>query len=108
MYHHPAEGRSARKTAIILLSPGVKMRVAPHRLYNQMAEQFSANGFPVLRFDFWGLGDSEGKCPEELLADLYGEIQVGRYIQDCQCAMRWISGEKGIDRFVLEGFAAVP
>ncbi len=103
MYHPPAGVRPARKTAVILLSPGVKMRVAPHRLYNQMAEQFSANGFPVLRFDFWGLGDSEGECPEELLADLYGEVQVGRYVKDCQCAMRWLSGEKGIDRFVLGG-----
>lgn len=103
IYHPPDFRRPPRKTAVILLSPGVKMRIAPHRLYNLMADKFAAMGFAVLRFDFWGLGDSEGECPEEFLADLYGEIQIGRYVKDSQCAMDWISREKGFDRFIIGG-----
>ena len=70
IYHEP-ENQVRRDTAILLLSPGVKMRVAPHRLYNKMAEQFVTMGFPVFRFDFYGLGDAEGEISDPILADVY-------------------------------------
>jgi len=72
---------------ILLLSPGVKMRVAPHRLYNKMAAGLAALGYPVLRFDFHGLGDSEGDASETNLADLYRATQQGRYVPDTLCAI---------------------
>jgi pimeloyl-ACP methyl ester carboxylesterase len=89
--------------AIILLSPGVKMRVAPHRLYLDMADRFASLGYMVLRFDFYGLGDSEGEAEEEFLADLYGAIQVGRYIDDTIAAMDWFQRTYGINRFIASG-----
>ena len=64
--HQPAVPREGAET-ILILSPGVKMRVAPHGLYNKLAARFVAMGYPVLRFDFHGLGDSEGGAPEALL-----------------------------------------
>lgn len=90
-------------TAIIILSPGVKGRVAPHRLYLKMAECFSQLGFMTLRFDFYGLGDSEGEINEEYLADLYCSIQVGRYIKDTLAAVDWLCKEKGINKVILSG-----
>jgi uncharacterized protein len=92
-----------QRTAILLLSPGVKMRVAPHRLYNNMAERFTALGFPVLRFDFYGLGDSEGESTEQWLVDLYGAIQVGRYIGDTIAAMDWMEQKLGVSHFIASG-----
>lgn len=89
--------------AIILLSPGVKMRVAPHRLYLNMADRFVALGYSVLRFDFYGLGDSEGEAHEEYLADLYGAIQVGRYVEDTIAAMDWLQQTYGISQFIVSG-----
>ena len=89
--------------AILLLSPGVKMRVAPHRLYNKMAARFVALGYPVLRFDFNGLGDSEGEIQESLLADFYGSVQVGRYIGDTIAAMDWMEQAHGCSRFIAAG-----
>lgn len=100
--HQPAKPRVS-DTAILLLSPGVKMRVAPHRLYNKMAERFVALGYPVLRFDFHGLGDSEGAAPEALLADLYGATQVGRYVDDTVAAMDWMENTYGVKHFIASG-----
>jgi len=89
--------------AILLLSPGVKMRVAPHRLYNKMIERFVRSGYCVFRFDFYGLGDSEGEVTERYLADLYGAVQVGRYINDTVAAMDWMRDTCGTTRFIAGG-----
>lgn len=102
MVHRP-EKPCASGAAILLLSPGVKMRVAPHRLYLNMAERFAEMGFTVLRFDFYGLGDSEGEAEEEYLADFYGAVQVGRYINDTIAAMDWMQQTYGINRFIASG-----
>lgn len=100
--HQPERPRHP-DTAILLLSPGVKMRVAPYRLYTKMAARFVALGYPVLRFDFHGLGDSEGTAPEALLADLYGATQVGRYVADTIAAMDWMQRTYGTTRFIASG-----
>lgn len=100
--HQPEHPRDP-EVAIILLSPGVKTRVAPHRLYNKMAERFVALGYRVLRFDFYGLGDSEGEVRETYLADLYGAIQVGRYVDDTIAAMDWMQHTYGVSRFIMSG-----
>ena len=102
MFHQPAEPCKSG-VAILLLSPGVKMRVAPHRLYVKMTERFVSLGYPVLRFDFYGLGDSEGEVYEEYLADLYGAIQVGRYIDDTIAAMDWMQQTYGTSKFIVSG-----
>lgn len=102
MVHWPAQS-CASGHAILLLSPGVKMRVAPHRLYLDMAERFVALGYAVLRFDFHGLGDSEGDVHEEYLADLYGAVQVGRYIDDTIAAMDWMQSTYGTQKFIVSG-----
>jgi len=68
-----------------------------------MAQTFSDIGFPVLRFDFAGLGDSEGEIEERMLADLYGSVQVGRYIDDTISAMDWLEKEHHISKVVLAG-----
>lgn len=100
--HLPSE-QDRQKVGIILLSPGVKMRVAPHRLYNDMAESFLSEGYAVLRFDFWGLGDSEGEIDDRLLAEFYGKVQVGLYKSDTVAAMDWFANEYGISEFLLAG-----
>jgi pimeloyl-ACP methyl ester carboxylesterase len=100
---HEPTGERRSDLAIILLSPGVKSRVAPHRMYNKMAARFAALGFTVLRFDFYGLGDSEGEVPEPLLADMYRSIQIGRYAEDTKAAIEWLRSQTGVPRVVLAG-----
>jgi hypothetical protein len=88
---------------VLLLSPGVKMRVGPERLYLQLTKRLLEQGISVLRFDFHGLGDSEGTLPEEQLRDVYNHIEVGRYINDTIDAMDWMEKTYGSRRFILSG-----
>lgn len=98
-----ASGQKASSTAIILLSPGIKNRVAPHRLYVKMSRRWAEMGFTVLRFDPEGLGDSEGDIAETLTAELYRSIQTGRFVDDTICAMDWMDRECGTKKYVLSG-----
>lgn len=100
--HVPAPGL-ARGVCVLLLSPGIKGRVGPHRLYLKIAARLTPLGFHVLRFDYHGLGDSEGELPERLLADMYNSIQAGRYVGDTISAMDWMQETFGIRRFVGSG-----
>ena len=100
---HAPQGGANTDTAVLLLSPGVKMRVGPGRIYCTLTERLVALGLPVLRFDFHGLGDSEGELTEELLKDVYNHIEVGRFVDDTIDAMDWMSREHGTRRFILSG-----
>lgn len=94
---------TVKDTAILLLSPGIKMRVGPHRMYNKLSKVLVDKGFTVLRYDFYGLGDSEGALDQKILVDVYNSIQNGRYIDDTIDAMDWLGATYTIDKFVLGG-----
>lgn len=102
MLHEPDPGQE-RGVCVLLLPPGVKGRVGPHRLYLKIAERFVSMGFHVLRFDFHGLGDSEGEIDERLLSDMYNTIQSGRYVDDTIAAMDWMKANCKVGRFVGSG-----
>lgn len=100
---HAPEPSTARGVCVLLLSPGVKGRVGPHRLYLKIAAGLVPLGFHVLRFDFYGLGDSEGELTELDLADVYNRVQGGRYVDDTLDALNWLQSTYGISRFVGSG-----
>lgn len=102
MLHAPDPG-AERGICILMLSPGIKGRVGPHRLYLKLAERLVPLGFHLLRFDFYGLGDSEGELAEDVLADMYNTIQGGRYANDTIAAMDWMERTHGVRRFVGSG-----
>jgi uncharacterized protein len=100
---HAPPGRSPGDLVVLLLSPGVKMRVGPQRLYLELTETLLQLGLSVFRFDFHGLGDSEGTLPEDQLRDVYNHIEVGRYVDDTVDAMNWMQQTYGSSRFLLSG-----
>lgn len=102
MLHEP-DAAVARGVCILLLSPGIKGRVGPHRLYLKIAARLVPMGFHVLRFDYHGLGDSAGELAERVMADMYNSIQGGRYVEDTIAAMDWMQVHHGIRRFVGSG-----
>ena len=66
--HRP--DRQARSTPVLLCNPLGDDDVRAHRSLRHLAENLCAAGFPVLRFDFHGTGDSAGseRDPERVAA----------------------------------------
>lgn len=55
-----AQPHKARRLAVLVIVGGPQYRVGSHRQFAQMARALAAAGYPVLRFDVRGMGDSEG------------------------------------------------
>jgi len=53
--------QKAKKRAILIGVGGPKYRVGSHRQFLLLERHLSAQGFPVLRYDYRGMGDSSGE-----------------------------------------------
>ena len=62
-YHEPSQGYR-RGCGVVLCYPMGEEYIRLHRAYRQLALRLSIVGFPVLRFDFYGCGDSSGACEQ--------------------------------------------
>lgn len=60
---------------IVLLVGGPQYRAGSHRQYAELARGLAAHGFAALRFDFRGMGDSEG-LPRDFEDGLDDDIDV--------------------------------
>jgi pimeloyl-ACP methyl ester carboxylesterase len=59
IYHPPAAG-TRRGSSLVLCYPFGQEYIRCHRSFRQLAIRASGAGFPVLRFDYYGCGDSAG------------------------------------------------
>jgi exosortase A-associated hydrolase 1 len=57
----PAADQPASTTGVVIVVGGAQYRVGSHRQFIQLARHLAAHGYPVLRFDFPGMGDSPGE-----------------------------------------------
>lgn len=48
---------------LLMVTGGTQTRVGSHRMFERLAHGLAANGYPCLRFDRRGLGDSSGEDP---------------------------------------------
>lgn len=103
--HIPDKSRfSDRKIGVNLLNPGIKYRVAPHRLNVKLARKLCEQGYYVLRFDPEGIGDSEGELPEGMpIADVWGKIQTGLFVEDTVIANDFFIEKYDINELILIG-----
>ena len=62
-YHEPTLGRR-RKCAVVVCQPVGHEYINSHRALRQLAARLCDAGFPVLRFDYYGCGDSSGSREE--------------------------------------------
>lgn len=59
IFHRPPP-QTARRTGVVLCPPIEQEYIRCHRAYRQWAVRLARAGFPVLRFDYYGTGDSAG------------------------------------------------
>jgi alpha/beta superfamily hydrolase len=77
-YHAP-QSRAPRDCGVILCYPMAQEYIRSHRTYRQLAYHLSKFGFAVLRFDFYGCGDSEGNCDEGRIPQWLADVGSAVY-----------------------------
>jgi uncharacterized protein len=92
-YHAPQSG-PARDCGVVLSYPMGQEYIRSHRAYRQLAVRLANVGFPVLRFDFYGSGDSSGECEQ-------GGIH--QWITDISTAIGEMRGRASVVRVCLVG-----
>ena len=83
---------------VLLLNAGFVHHVGPNRFSVNMARKLAGEGFPVLRFDFSGIGDSKVRADH---------VQFEKStIDEIRQAMDFMQGALGSKRFVLMGLCS--
>ncbi len=90
--HMPATRSCA--AALVFLHGWAGYRIGPHQMFTKMARRAAELGFPSLRFDFRGRGDSEGEAESTTLATM---------IEDTCAAVEMVCEETGVERVALIG-----
>jgi uncharacterized protein len=80
-------------TAVVVIVGGPQYRAGSHRQFVLLARRLAAAGYPVLRFDYRGMGDSSGEPRdfEQVSADVAAAIDLV------------IERTEGVERVVLWG-----
>jgi exosortase A-associated hydrolase 1 len=89
--HTPVERAAA--FGVVIVVGGPQYRVGSHRQFLLIARDFASHGYPVLRFDYRGMGDSDGEYRgfEHIEQDLRAAIDA------------FLAAEPGIRSVVLWG-----
>lgn len=77
---------AAGSTGLLIVNGGVQVRAGPHRSHVELAQALASDGWPSLRFDRRGIGDSGGTDP--------GFEMMG---PDIQAALDAFGAEAGVD-----------
>lgn len=83
--------------AAIFFNVGLIHRIGPNRLYVRLARKLAALGFPALRFDLAGLGDSQPRAGTSSFAE--------NVLKDVTAAMDCLAA-RGARRFILIGLCS--
>jgi len=91
---HPAADGAPSDVAALLCNPFGQEAVRGHRLYRVLADRLAGSGVPVMRFDYFGTGDSLG---EDDAGDLDG------WVADTRTALQELVRRSGSRRVVCVG-----
>lgn len=92
--YDPPSGGLARDRAVVLCQPMGPEYIRAHRSFVQLATRLARAGFPVLRFDYFGCGDSAGETED---------ASLGRWIADVDRAIDEARRRSGRSRVSLVG-----
>ncbi len=91
----PSQSGQPPKPGIIFLNAGNTHHVGPNRIYVTLSRALARKGFPCVRFDFSGLGDSLSKRDGRRFRD-YAPLEVRQVLDD-------LVKSHGMRRFVVVG-----
>jgi exosortase A-associated hydrolase 2 len=95
VFHEPETGN--RQPPILMLHGWTGYRTGPHQMLTRAARRLAAQGFPVLRFDFSGRGDSDGNAELATLATM---------TEDARAALRWLEQVQRSTRAIALGLCS--
>jgi pimeloyl-ACP methyl ester carboxylesterase len=93
IYHPPANDRD-RRCGIVLCQPMGSEYILGYRALRQLALQLARAGFSVLRFDYYGCGDSAGEAHEGSLT---------QWLTDTETAIEEIKSHGTFSKICLIG-----
>ncbi|RPI95812.1 MAG: alpha/beta fold hydrolase, partial [Chloroflexi bacterium] len=86
MLHRPA---AAGPSPVVLLLHGFTgQHIEDQRLFVQFARCLADGGYAVLRFDFYGSGDSDGE---------FDQFTMRSEVADAVTALDWLAAQPGLD-----------
>ncbi len=85
--HSPDQKTGRPDVGIVFTHSGSRGRLGNSFHFTFWARQFANAGYPVLRFDPAGLGDSTGSLGSGHIDDYYGKIQTGLFVPDTLAAI---------------------
>ncbi|HQQ69554.1 MAG TPA: hydrolase 1, exosortase A system-associated [Alicycliphilus sp.] len=87
----PGAETPRRSTAVVIVVGGAQYRVGSHRQFVLLARRLAAAGYPVLRFDLPGMGDSPGEAPsfENTAAHIAAAVDAVGQATDTEHAVLW-------------------
>jgi len=90
---HPARQPGAR-IGVVMVQPAFGEYIQHHRAFYVLAEALADRGFPCLRYDHFGTGDSASDLMQARLSDWIGDVTV---------AARTLVASSGVSRIHLVG-----
>lgn len=92
--YQPPKGRLARDEGIVLCYPMGQEYMRSHRAFRQLSNLLSRAGYHVLRFDYYGTGDSMGESED---------VSMQQWQQDIGTAIEELKDNAGIEKVSLVG-----
>lgn len=92
--HHPPSGGTPRRWGVVICNPFGQEYLRAHRSLRELANRLAAEGFHVLRFDYYGCGDSSGDSED---------VSLDQWLLDISAAIAEVKEASASQRFVLLG-----
>ena len=93
------KGAAPDRPHVVIVNAGIIHRVGPNRLYVDLARAVAALGFPVLRFDLTGLGDSDASKDA-------GDSLAESALADVRAAFEHLMATRQATRFLVFGLCS--
>ena len=92
--YHPPSSQTYRDEAILICYPTGEEYIRTHRVLTQLTGRLTGLGFHVLRFDYYGSGNSAGST---------GDGDVTQWLQDIKAALTELKDMSVVSRLSIIG-----